>query len=104
MHKNPFSLKGRIRRAEYCISCFAYLFAYYFIWGMDGGRGGDIFMIAVAMPILYFALAQGVKRCHDIGKSGWWQFIPFYIFWLMGTKGQEGPNPYGPDPKVAPYE
>jgi uncharacterized membrane protein YhaH (DUF805 family) len=46
------------------------------------------------LSLTWFILAQGAKRCHDIGKSGWWQFIPFYPFFLMFEKGQEGKNKY----------
>jgi uncharacterized membrane protein YhaH (DUF805 family) len=104
MRKNPFSSNGRVRRAEHCISCVAYLFCYYFIWGMDDGRGGGFLALLLVIPFLWFAIAKGIKRCHDIDKSGWWQLIPFYIFVLMFKTGQRGSNKYGPDPKVAPYE
>ena len=71
---------------------------------MDEGRGGGAVAIMLVVPMLWFALAQGTKRCHDIDKSGWWQLIPFYIFWLVFKKGNIGMNQYGQDPKVAPYE
>ena len=104
MLRNLFSFSGRIRRAEYAVSCVAYLLCYYFIWGMDEGRGGGAVAIMLVVPMLWFALAQGTKRCHDIDKSGWWQLIPFYIFWLVFKKGNIGMNQYGQDPKLAPYE
>jgi uncharacterized membrane protein YhaH (DUF805 family) len=101
---NLFSFSGRIRRAEYAVSCVAYLLCYYFIWGMDEGRGGGAVEVMLVAPMLWFAIAQGAKRCHDIDKSGWWQLIPFYIFLLLFQKGNVGVNQYGRDPKVAPYE
>ena len=104
MRKNPFSFEGRIRRAECCVSSVAYLMCYYFIWGMDEGRGGGALAVILVVPMLAFIIAQGTKRCHDLGKNGWWQFVPFYIFWLLFKKGQVGLNQYGKDPKVAPYE
>ncbi|MBS3902946.1 MAG: DUF805 domain-containing protein [Anaplasmataceae bacterium] len=62
---------------------------------------GMIFGLAVLIP----GLAVGVRRLHDIGKSGWWILIGFIpvlgwivllIFALM--KGESGSNQYGPNP------
>jgi len=52
--------------------------------------------------ILIFFLpntAIGVRRMHDIGKSGWFYLIPIYNLILACTLGDEGSNMYGPDPK-----
>lgn len=35
-----------------------------------------------------FIVAQGAKRCHDLSKSGWYQFIPFNFF-LLFEKGRK---------------
>ena len=43
------------------------------------------------IPIMWFLLAQGAKRCHDTGRSGWWQLIP--MFWI--AKGEIKANKYG---------
>lgn len=52
-------------------------------------------------PIFFFWLvaAQGTKRCHDLGKSGWTQLIPFYNLSLLFTDGAIGENSYGENPK-----
>ena len=46
------------------------------------------------------ALAAGVCRMHDVGKSGWFLIIPIYNLILAVTPGQVGENQYGPDPKA----
>ncbi len=51
------------------------------------------------IPLLWFLIAQGAKRCHDRGNSGWYQFIPFYVFWLIFADGESGKNEYGLNPK-----
>jgi len=44
-------------------------------------------------------LAQGAKRAHDLGNSGYYQFIPFYGLWLIFQPGDSGINTYGENPK-----
>ena len=62
-----------------------------------------IYALAVFIP----GLAVGIRRLHDIGKSGWWillDFIPIIgwiiiiIFWV--TDSQPGENIYGLNPKT----
>lgn len=60
----------------------------------------QIIIVTMLVFINWFYWAQGAKRCHDLGKSGWWQFIPFYHFWLLFAKGKAGSNEYGEDPKI----
>lgn len=49
--------------------------------------------------VVWFLLAQGAKRCHDRGNSGWWQLIPFYYLWMFFADGEIGDNEYGTNPK-----
>ena len=102
MFKNPFSFDGRIRRAEYGVSIIAYVIVYIIVIFMTGnGTGSGIAMITLLLfiPMIWFMIAQATKRCHDLGKSGWWQLIPFYGLWLLFQDGQYGDNDYGPNPK-----
>jgi uncharacterized membrane protein YhaH (DUF805 family) len=50
------------------------------------------------------SLAVGVRRLHDIDRSGWWILIVFtivgiflLIYWAC-QEGTPGPNRFGPDP------
>lgn len=60
-----------------------------------------VIILIMYVPLLWFLLAQGAKRCHDRGNSGWYQTISFYIFWLVFAKGEEGENQYDSNPKTA---
>ncbi len=52
---------------------------------------GAIFSTFIALSFLYSFFAVQVKRCHDIGWSGWWSvlsFVPYvqWAWWLvLGT-------------------
>jgi uncharacterized membrane protein YhaH (DUF805 family) len=61
-----------------------------------------VYSLAVLLP----AIAVGIRRLHDIDKSGWMLLvglIPFvgwiWLLVLMVTEGTRGPNQYGSDPK-----
>ncbi len=61
-----------------------------------------LFLLAIAslIPAFWFFIAQSAKRCHDRDNSGWYQIIPFYVFWMMFAEGNHGTNSYGEDPKA----
>lgn len=120
----PFSFSGRIRRLEYGLSMIfllvsAVIVQFLAIYVMEHADApwaeqnqvGSYFvetdlsplskMIFYACFILinWFAIAQGVKRCHDLGWSGWFVLIPLIIFWLLFKDGQPHENNYGTNPK-----
>jgi uncharacterized membrane protein YhaH (DUF805 family) len=108
MFKSPFSFSGRIRRTEYALSYFVAcsgLFVLAFSFGFIGGAlDADDESISASLALIYvpfawFMWAQGAKRCHDLGNSGWWQLLPFYGFWMLFSNGEIGSNQYGDNPK-----
>ncbi|SMC86872.1 DUF805 domain-containing protein [Pedobacter africanus] len=109
MFQNPFSFEGRIRRLEYCLSQLIYLcyvFAVGFIFGAIGliddteSPKNSLTILIAILPGIYFLWAQGAKRCHDRGNSGWYQLIPFYGFWMCFAPGDTTENEYGDNPKL----
>jgi uncharacterized membrane protein YhaH (DUF805 family) len=104
MFKNTFSFKGRIRRMEYGLSLLIFTPLYYLAIFLMLDESTMIFGSALMLPLFWFALAQGAKRCHDRGNSGFFQLIPFYGFWMLFADGERQTNEYGPDPKAAPGE
>ncbi len=92
----PFAFEGRIRRLEYGISTIIYHVVYLIVVGISAET--PIFGL-IMIPIIWFVLAQGAKRCHDRGNSGWYQIIPFYALWMIFAEGDKGINEYGNPPK-----
>jgi uncharacterized membrane protein YhaH (DUF805 family) len=104
--RDVYSPKGRIGRLEYSLSYFAYLVVLVVLQLVFGPNENDnlllaLFYLASFLLCLWFLVAQGAKRCHDRGNSGWYQFIPFYVFWMLFAAGDSGDNAYGPNPKAA---
>lgn len=98
MFQSPFSFEGRIRRTEYGISVILYAVAAAIINAI--AISSEMLILFVAyIPLLWFNIAQGAKRCHDRGNSGWWQLIPFYALWMLFADGEPETNEYGDDPK-----
>jgi uncharacterized membrane protein YhaH (DUF805 family) len=72
------------------------MFHYGFIYGIT--------VLALLLP----NLAVGIRRLHDTGRSGWWILIGVIpiigwlvlLFWYV-SKGTDGDNRFGPDPKKA---
>lgn len=101
MFQKPFSFEGRIRRTEYAFTFIAMVFFRILMEVMvfQENVALIVIMLLVLFPFMWFHFAQGAKRCHDIGKSGWWQIIPFYFFVLLFRDGDQGLNEYGTNPK-----
>jgi uncharacterized membrane protein YhaH (DUF805 family) len=99
MFKTPFSFEGRIRRTEYGLSMLFGTFALLVVAAIAGAVHILPLYYLFLIPYFWFNCAQGAKRCHDLGNSGWWQLIPLYGFWLLFQDGQTRTNEYGENPK-----
>jgi uncharacterized membrane protein YhaH (DUF805 family) len=103
MFNAPFSFNGRIRRSEFGISFILLFVIISLLNAIITESDGDALALAIFyIPLYWFLWAQGSKRCHDIGNSGWFQLIPFYMLWMMFQDGEVGDNKYGPNPKALP--
>ena len=102
MFKHIFSFKGRIRRMEYCLTYLGYYIFFLPMYLIEESNISFIFAmlwLLLLIPVCWVCLAQGCKRCHDLGNSGWFQLIPFYGLWMIFAAGTEGINRYGTNPK-----
>lgn len=98
--KNYAKFDGRASRKAYWmfylinfIVSFVAGFADGFL-GLGGetyGPIGGLYTLLVLIP----AIAVGVRRLHDIDKSGWFLLIPIYNIVLLATKGSSEKNKYG---------
>jgi uncharacterized membrane protein YhaH (DUF805 family) len=98
--KKYADFNGRARRSEYWyFVLFNYLIqlliGYIGLYTFENPYFGTIYFLAVFIPYI----AVGVRRMHDVNKSGWYILIPIYNLILCCTDGTNGPNDYGPDPK-----
>jgi len=102
---------GRSQRAEYW-----FFILFYFIiivalsvvdvalgwYSNDMGVLGAIALLVFLMP----SISVGVRRLHDIGRTGWWMLfglipiigaVVLFVFAVMDSEPEQ--NKYGPNPK-----
>ena len=95
-----FSFSGRIGRTAYGLSLIiCTLLSILILTSILQTKGNTAFLVLLYIPMGWFALAQGPKRCHDLGNSGWFQWIPFYYFIMLLKEGAKEVNYYGESPK-----
>ena len=100
--------QGRACRTEYwmffpinCLIAFVQAFAIAFIGALLGlndaliKAGSSIYNLAVLIP----SVAVGVRRMHDIGRSGWWILFQIVNLVMFCLSSQDGENEYGSNPK-----
>ncbi len=67
--------------------------------------GGDVISLLAAIALFLPGLAVGVRRLHDVDRSGWWILIALIpilgaivlIVW-GATEGSNSANRFGPQP------
>jgi uncharacterized membrane protein YhaH (DUF805 family) len=104
-----FNTKGRINRVAffarlllviliYFCSFFLFKFGIHTLFGFRIENFYEIIhLYLLPFVLLLFMLIQGAKRMHDVNKSGWYIFIPFYNLYLILSPGTKGNNDYGID-------
>jgi len=97
--KNYALFTGRARRSEYwyfaLFSTIVSVALSFTELALKTPYLSTFYSFAVMLP----SIAVGIRRMHDVGKSGWFILIPIYDLILAVTPGVIGPNKYGEDPK-----
>lgn len=92
---NYANFQGRATRQEYWMfvlfnTIFAILLNFLDLF-MGFGFLYGLYFLAVIIP----SIACGIRRMHDVGKSGWFLLIPIYNLILVVTSSNPDTNQYG---------
>ena len=103
MFTNVFLFKGRARRSEFWVA-YVVFYATMILPSAILDAGGDSGFLSFLCIVLFIGgiwlfLSEGTRRCHDLGHSGLWMLIPYYILWMLFQNSKAGPNEYGNNPK-----
>ncbi|MCI9173142.1 DUF805 domain-containing protein [uncultured Duncaniella sp.] len=98
-YKKYADFNGRSTRAEYWYPCLYMLICYVILLCL--GKTGMILYGIFALANIIPSLAVGIRRMHDIGKSGWWILINLvpviggiWFIVLAATPSKDIDNPY----------
>ncbi len=112
--KKYATFKDRAQRAEYWYFMLLNLLIYVVTIiidraiGMQGRNDGAGFIpLFYSIAMIIPSTAVGVRRMHDIDRSGWWVLmsaIPLLgslgFIYLAAQEGDPDANKYGPNPKA----
>ena len=98
--KNYINFNGRARRTEFWMFTLVHIIII-FLSLFLGPLPFILYMLLTIMP----AVAVGIRRLHDTGRSGWWilaanvpiLFVIYYYYMVL--EGDQGANIYGDSPK-----
>jgi len=95
------NFKGRARRSEYWFGCLSVGILSALIEGIVPDFAW-VWSVVIWLP----TLAIGIRRLHDIGRSGWWYLINLIpvagqiIFLIWACQDSTEDNIWGPNPKA----
>ena len=110
--KQYTDFNGRARRKEYWMYILFYTIFSYAAMMVDYLLGTtSVFTGIYSLALLLPSIAVGVRRLHDIDKSGWMMLVGLipligwiWLIVLFATEGTPGANEYGINPKEVSQE
>ena len=106
---NYANFNGRASRQEYWMFFLFNMIFAIVIMGIDIILGLGFLNIIYFLVVMIPGIAVGIRRLHDIGKSGWMVLIglipcigAFWLLYLMVQDSSTLDNEYGPSPKPKP--
>ena len=104
--KKYATFSGRASRSEYW---FFYLFTFVLFAILQliasNSTAVSVLVLLVLLGLFVPSIAVGVRRLHDVGRSGWWLLLgliplvgALVLFVWSVSGGTAGDNSYGPDP------
>lgn len=97
------NFSGRAMRSEYWWFILFYFIAYLVLAVVDYLLGVQLLTAILSLGLLIPSIGVGVRRLHDLDKSGWWLLlclVPIIgalvlIYWFC-QPGTPGANRFGP--------
>ena len=101
---NYVNFSGRAARSEFWYWVLFSVLANLVATFIDAAIGLGVLGLIVSLALLLPGIAVGIRRLHDLDRTGWWFLLVFtgigaivLLVWDC-MKGTTGPNQYGPDP------
>ncbi len=88
--------KGRASREEFWSFFIINIAIIYILDLLMSGLG---YLYAIISGLFPF-LTVTIRRLHDVGKSGWWVFVPIYNIILCCYESDADSNEYGDNPNI----
>ena len=110
---NYANFSGRARRSEYWYFTLVNIIVgiLFSILEVTVSENVTYVNLLYSLAILVPSIAVSVRRLHDVGKSGWYYLLIFFVvvgwIWLLVlfcTEGDRGANEYGLDPKNSEHD
>lgn len=93
--KNYANFKGRTGRKSFWIFILISMGISVLLSAIGGMIDFNLLSTIYSLAILLPSLAIGVRRMHDVGKSGWFYLIPLYNLYLAIQPSEPNANTWG---------
>ncbi len=100
-----FTYRGRVNRKRFLLRYSLLLAIHVIAKELLNTPSTEEMYALTALILLFPTVMLGIRRAHDIGKSGWWMLLSLIpivnLIWdlvLVFKAGTPGPNKFGPDP------